>query len=94
MPEVVRDFTPCLIASQVLEEFAIATHEDLKTTDNLSTLVGQHEAFAEATKIADLASDPLTFAGVAILLLVALMACYIPARRATRVDPLVVLRYE
>jgi putative ABC transport system permease protein len=87
------------LGAQPGDVLRLVVREGLRLT-LLGALIGGVASVAAARWVAsDLygikAWDPLTLAGVAALLIsVALLACYVPARRATRVDPMRALRYE
>ena len=87
------------LARRGCDVFRLVVGQGLKLA-GIGIAIGVVAAFGLARLMSSLlygvsATDFETFAGVAILCaLVAVLACYIPARRAMRVDPIVALRYE
>jgi predicted permease len=87
------------LGAQVGDVLRIVLRQGTKLI-TLGVVIGICAALAMTRLMANLlfgvtAHDPLTFFAVGgLLILVALLACYIPARRATRVDPIIALRYE
>lgn len=84
--------TPRQVMSLILKQGLILTLIGLVVGSGLAMVAGR---LLQSQLLGVSASDPLTFIGVALLLVgMALGACFAPARRATKVDPMVALRYE
>jgi putative ABC transport system permease protein len=87
------------LGAQRADVFALVLRQGMRMTF-LGMLIGLAGAFGLTRLLSGMLygvkpGDPLTFALVSLFLMgVALLACWLPARSATRVDPLVALRYE
>src|SRR5262245_18781082 len=87
------------LGAQTRDVMYLVVKQGLRLT-LIGTVIGLALAVAATRLIAGLlfgvtATDPATFAGVALLLIfVALLACYLPARKATKIDPMTALRHD
>jgi putative ABC transport system permease protein len=87
------------LGAQARDVMKLVVKQGLRLT-LIGTIIGLTLAVAVTRLIASLlfgvtATDPATFSGVALfLIVVALLACYLPARRATKIDPMTALRHE
>ena len=87
------------LGAQARDIFKLVITQGLTLT-LIGIVIGLAGAYAMTRAMAQLlygitSTDPLTFVGISLLLgAVAMLACYVPTRRATRVDPMVALRHE